>query len=71
MSTPADIPDFLRLTQVPVNYLQKVETSVLDPVVFNEGSGSTVDGFIRFTLQRKGFLHSHSKLFLSLTPASL
>ena len=70
MSNADAIPDFLRLSQVPVNYLQKVETSVLDPVVFNEGSGSTVDGFIRFTLQRKGFLHSHSKLFLSLTPAS-
>ena len=64
----SDIPDFLRLSQVPVNYLQKVETDLLDPVVFNEASGSTVDGFCRFTLQQKGFLHSHSKLFLSLTP---
>ena len=68
MSSPEDIPDFLRLSQVPVNYLQKIETDLLDPVVFNEGSGSTVDGFVRFTLQNKGFLHSHSKLFMSLTP---
>ena len=66
---PAEqVPDFLRLGKVPVNYLQQLETDLLDPVVFNEGSGTTTDGFCRFTLQNKGFLHSHSKLFLSLTP---
>ena len=64
------VPDFLRLGKVPVNYLQQLETDLLDPVVFNEGSGATVDGFCRFTLQPKGFLHSHSKLFVSLTPPS-
>ena len=64
------VPDFLRLGKVPVNYLQQLETDLLDPVVFNEGSGATVDGFCRFTLQPKGFLHSHSKLFVSLTPAA-
>ena len=64
------VPDFLRLGKVPVNYLQQLETDLLDPVVFNEGSGSTVDGFCRFTLQPKGFLHSHSKLFVSLIPPS-
>ena len=65
---PEQVPDFLRLGKVPVNYLQQIETDLLDPVVFNEGSGITTDGFCRFTLQNKGFLHSHSKLFLSLTP---
>ncbi len=66
---PAEqVPDFLRLGKVPVNYLQQLETDLLDPVVFNEGSGEATDGFCRFTLQNKGFLHSHSKLFLSLTP---
>ena len=64
------VPDFLRLGKVPVNYLQQLETDLLDPVVFNEGSGAAVDGFCRFTLQPKGFLHSHSKLFVSLTPAA-
>ena len=64
------VPDFLRLGKVPVNYLQQLETDLLEPVVFNEGSGATVDGFCRFTLQPKGFLHSHSKLFVSLTPPS-
>jgi len=63
-----DVPNFMRLGSVPVNYLQEVETDLLEPVVFQEGSGSTVDGFVRFQLQRKGFLHSHSKIFVSLTP---
>ena len=64
------VPDFLRLGRVPVNYLQSLETDLLDPVVFNEGSGATTDGFCRFTLQNKGFLHSHSKLFISLVPGA-
>ena len=59
------IPDLISLTQIPVNYAQKIETDLLEPVVFNQGS-STTDGFCRFTLQNKGFLHSHSKLFLSV-----
>ncbi len=59
------IPDLISLTQIPVNYAQKIETDLLEPVVFNQGSATT-DGFCRFTLQNKGFLHSHSKLFLSV-----
>ncbi len=60
-----DVPDFLMLDQIPVNYVQQIETDLLEPVVFNQGSATT-DGFCRFTLQNKGFLHSHSKLFVSL-----
>ena len=59
------IPDLISLTQIPVNYAQRIETDLLEPVVFNQGSATT-DGFCRFTLQNKGFLHSHSKLFLSV-----
>lgn len=59
------IPDLISLTQIPVNYAQKIETDLLEPVVFNQG-GENSDGFCRFTLQNKGFLHSHSKLFLSV-----
>lgn len=58
-------PDFLMLEQIPVNYVQQIETDLLEPVVFNQGN-STTDGFCRFTLQNKGFLHSHSKLFMAL-----
>ncbi len=64
----ADVPNFMRLGSVPVNYLQSVETDLLEAVVFNEGNGDSVDGFARFQLQNKGFLHSHSKIFLSLKP---
>ena len=64
----AEIPNFMRLGSVPVNYVQEIETDLLEPVIFNDGSGSTVDGFVRFQLQQKGFLHSHSKIFMSLTP---
>ncbi len=62
-----DIPDFVRLQQIPVNYVQQVETDLLESVVFRQGT-STTDGFCRFTLQNKGFLHSHSKIFLALEP---
>jgi|DEB0MinimDraft_10_1074344.scaffolds.fasta_scaffold16823_2 hypothetical protein len=60
-------PDFLRLQQIPVNYIQQVETDLLEPVVFNQGS-ATQDGFARWTLQNKGFLHSHSKIFIAIAP---
>ena len=59
--------NFLKLSTIPLNMEQKLETDLLEPVVFNDGSATTT-GFVRFTLQRKGILHSHSKLFLSLVP---
>jgi len=65
-----DVPNFMRLGSIPVNYLQKVETDLLEPVIFQDGSGASVDGFVRFQLQQKGFLHSHSKIFVSLTPVT-
>jgi hypothetical protein len=65
MSDGGSIPDLISLTQIPSNMIQSIETDLLEPVVFNQGS-STQDGFCRFTLQNKGFLHSHSKLFMSV-----
>jgi hypothetical protein len=62
-------PDFLMLQSIPVNYVQQLETDLLEPVVFNQGT-TTSDGFCRFTLQNKGFLHSHSKIFVALKLAS-
>jgi hypothetical protein len=59
------IPNLISLSQIPSNMIQSIDTDLLEPVVFNQGS-STQDGFVRFTLQNKGFLHSHSKLFLSV-----
>ena len=67
MSDSNDIPDFVQLSKVPVNYEMNLETDLLEPVIFNQGS-ATSDGFARFTLQNKGFLHSHSKIFISVQP---
>ncbi len=64
-----EIPNFTKLDQIPVNYAQQLETSVLEPTVFNQGTATT-DGFCRFTLANKGFLHSHSKIMLALAPSS-
>ncbi len=64
-SEEGSIPDLISLSQIPVNFQQKIETDLLEPVVFNQGDAAR-DGFCRFTLQNKGFLHSHSKLFLSV-----
>ncbi len=65
MDSEGSIPDLISLSQIPSDMLQKIETDLLEPVVFNQGS-STSEGFCRFTLQNKGFLHSHSKLFMSV-----
>lgn len=61
------VPNFIKLDEIPANFAQRLETDLLEPVVFNQGT-ATSDGFTRFTLQNKGFLHSHSKIFLSLAP---
>tara|TARA_R110000765_G_scaffold99375_3_gene186608 strand:+ start:1552 stop:3033 length:1482 start_codon:yes stop_codon:yes gene_type:complete len=55
----SNVPDLMKLGSIPVNLEQDIETSVLDPVVFNQS-------FARFSLERKGFLHSFSRLTLSL-----
>ena len=59
------IPNLITLSQIPSNMMMKIESDLLDPVVFNQGS-TTTDGFCRFQLQNKGILHSHSKIFLSV-----
>ena len=59
------IPNLITLSQIPSNMMMKIESDLLDPVVFNQGTGGG-DGFCRFQLQNKGILHSHSKIFLSV-----
>lgn len=63
------VPDFIKLGQIGTTGMMKIETDLLEPVVFNDPSSASVDGFCRFTLQNKGFLHSNSKLFVSLIPS--
>jgi hypothetical protein len=61
--TQSQIPDLMKIGAIPINVNQDVETDILDPVVQNEK-------FIRFQLQNKGILHSHSKIQFSLECAN-
>ena len=57
------VPNLLRIGQIPANMAMEVETSIVEPVVQTES-------FIRFQMNRSGFLHSNSKLLLSLDGSS-
>jgi len=61
----AEVPDLLRLSKVPTNLSQNVETDLIETSTFQEATASGT-GFARFDLQQKGFLHSHSKLFVGV-----
>ena len=63
----AEVPDLLRLSKVPSNLQQNVETDLIETSTFQEATATT-GGFARFDLQQKGFLHSHSKIFVGLIP---
>tara|TARA_R110002096_G_scaffold267175_2_gene460953 strand:- start:35 stop:1423 length:1389 start_codon:yes stop_codon:yes gene_type:complete len=53
------VPDLMKIGSVPSDMAMDVDTHVLDPVVNTED-------FCRFVLDRKGFLHSFSKITLSV-----
>jgi len=56
------IPDLIKIGAIPSSYGQMLHTDVIDPVTFSQNR-------VRFTLQRvAGFLHSNSKITLSVTP---
>ena len=55
----AQVPDLMKLSQIPSDLEQNVDTDVLEPVVFSQS-------FCRFQLQNKGFLHSFSSIVLNL-----
>ena len=57
------IPDLLKIGSIASNVQMSVDTDVLDPVVQNSK-------FIRFQLQNKGILHSHSKIQLGYSSPS-
>jgi len=56
------IPDLMKIGALPSDLLQDTDTEVLDPVV-------NTDDFARFVLSNKGFLHSFSKITLSVDTA--
>lgn len=59
--TASNIPDLVKIGQIPSNTAIDIETDILDPVVQTEGSANAT-GFVRFQFQNKGILHSHSKI---------
>ncbi|WP_286930181.1 hypothetical protein [Marinobacter sp.] len=63
------VPDLLDLSKIPADYSQSVETDLLETSTFQEAT-ATQTGFASFNLAQKGFLHSHSKLFVGLIPAA-
>jgi len=60
--TETQIPDLMKIGQIPTTFGQTLTTDVIDPVTFNQRR-------VRFTLSRvAGFLHSNSKITLAVTP---
>ena len=57
-----DVPELSMPSTLPSNYEMRVETDILEPVVFSQD-------FCRFTLQKKGFLSHQSKISFAVNPA--
>ena len=53
------IPELIKIGSIDTNLTQEIETSIQEPVVADEN-------IIRFSLHKRGFIHSNSKLVLSL-----
>ena len=58
----AGMPDLMKIGTIPINTVQEIETSILEPVVKS-------DTFCRFVFANKGLLHSHSKIEIGLLNA--
>lgn len=58
----SDVPELSLPSTLPSNYEMRVETDVLEPVVFSQD-------FARFTLQKKGFLSHQSKITFAVEPS--
>ena len=59
MSNQNAIPELIKIGSIATNLSQSIETSIEEPVVADENT-------IRFSLHKRGFIHSNSKLILSL-----
>jgi len=68
-TTQGVVPDLIKLDDISENFLQRVETDLLETSVFQQAT-ATRGGFARFELAQKGFLHSHSKILLSVVPGA-
>lgn len=68
-STQTMVPDLIKLDNIDPNFLQHVETDLLETSTFQEAT-ATATGFASFNLAQKGFLHSHSKILIGLVPSA-
>ena len=64
--TVSNVPDLVKIGQIPTNTAIDIETDILDPVI--QTDNATGNGFVRFQLQNKGILHSHSKIIFRYNP---
>ena len=58
-AAPPNVPDLIRIGAIPTNLQMDIDTDILEPVVKS-------DTFIRYVLDKKGFLHSNSKLIFAM-----
>ena len=58
-AAPPNVPDLIRIGAIPTNLQMDIDTDILEPVVKS-------DSFIRYVLDKKGFLHSNSKLVFAM-----
>ena len=59
MNSTGNIPELIKIGSIDSNMTQDIETSIQEPVVQDNNT-------IRFSLHKRGFIHSNSKLILSL-----
>ena len=59
MTSTGNIPELIKIGSIDSNMTQDIETSIQEPVVQDNNT-------IRFSLHKRGFIHSNSKLILSL-----
>lgn len=59
MASNNAIPELVKIGSIPTNMTQEIETAIQEPVVADEST-------IRFSIHKRGFIHSNSKLVLSL-----
>lgn len=55
MSENKSIPNLFKVGEIPTNYLTRLESSVISPVIVN-------NEFIRFIVPSKGFFHNNSEI---------
>ena len=63
MSENKSIPNLFKVGEIPTNYLTRLESSVISPVIVN-------NEFIRFIVPSKGFFHNNSEIVFNLSDSA-